>query len=161
MKKTIFLLMAIIAFLLPIGLTSCDTGDWEPSDPPKEMKLSVIKNDPVLKTFFADGNYPNKTLIASFNYLGGDSYFNGFTYGDRWENDSINEPDTPIYNIILNIYYLNPESSAYFKGRYNFTLDYRIKKTYSVISSLDGKTIIWKTAYYNPIVAYNNKTLLE
>jgi len=145
--------VAIIAFLLPIGLTSCDSGDE--TKPPTEMKLSVIKSDPVLKSFLSDGNYPNKTLIASFNY----KYY--FSYGNIGENDSINEPDTPIYNIILKKKYVGIEDALNFKGRYNFTLDYRFKHTYSVISPLDDKTIIWKTLYQKVSINFENKTLLE
>jgi hypothetical protein len=157
MKRTFFLLVAIIAFLLPISLTSCDSGDENEWKPPTEMKTSLINSDPVLKSFLNDGNYPNKTLIASFNY----DDMSGFYYGNIGVNDSINEPDTPIYNIILNKKYIGAEDALYFKGRYNFTLSLRSKRVYSTVSDLDGKTVIWKTSYNNQNTTYNNKTLLE
>jgi hypothetical protein len=155
MKRTFFLLVAIIAFLLPIGLTSCDSGDENEWKPPTEMKTSLINSDPVLKSFLSDGNYPNKTLIASFNW--------GYTfdydkYGNKYVKDSINEPDTPIYNIVLNKKYINTEDALYFKGRYNFTLNCRVK---GIGQKLVDRKIELFDVYYVFDINFDNKTLYE
>lgn len=71
MKKTIFLLMAIIAFLLPIGLTSCDSGgglesgldytdayyDWN------SVTGAQLSKDPVMKLFTTQGSFKSYTLV--------------------------------------------------------------------------------------------------
>lgn len=154
MKKTIFLFMAIIAFLLPIGLTSCEekeTDDWKPAT---EMSLKVLKSDPTLKTFFTDGNYLQKTQIASFNYDG----YGDCRYGNIGEKDSINEPSTPLYYLILNKNYIKTEDKQYFKGRYNFTLTCRERGHYAY---LDYKEVKWIEFYRLYDIELPNITFIE
>lgn len=146
--------MAIIAFLLPFGFTSCEdkeTGDWKPAT---EMSLTIIKSDPVLKTFLTDGNYPQKTQIASFNYDG----YADCDYGNIGEKDSINEPNTPLYYLILNKNYVKLEDKQYFEGRYNFTVTCRESHRYSY---LDGKEIKWKTSYRLYDMEFPDITFIE
>jgi len=107
MKRTIFLLVAIIAFLLPIGLTSCE----DDVDVYSNLTLTGVKNDPVLKTFLSDGNYPKETLIANYDSI---------AFVRRTKGGGPIVELSMVTAVLVGGYDIQTEISDKFKGKYNF-----------------------------------------